>query len=100
MYIDSHCHLDFAELRTLLPDVLAAMQQAQVGGALCISTTMETFPAVLELAQQHPQLWATVGVHPDNEGVHEPTVAELLAGAQQPRVVGIGETGLDRKSVV
>jgi len=95
MYIDSHCHLDFAELRTLLPDVLAAMQQAQVGAALCISTTMETFPNVLELAQQHPQLWATVGVHPDNEGVHEPTVAELLAGAQQPRVVGIGETGLD-----
>ncbi|MDO8274318.1 MAG: TatD family hydrolase, partial [Serpentinimonas sp.] len=53
------------------------------------------FPAVLELAQQHPQLWATVGVHPDNEGVREPGVAELLAAAQHPRVVGIGETGLD-----
>jgi len=95
MYIDSHCHLDFDELRSQLPALLSAMRQAQVGGALCISTTLETFPAVLELAQQHPQLWATVGVHPDNEGVREPSVADLLAAAQHPRVVGIGETGLD-----
>jgi len=95
MYIDSHCHLDFDELRSQLPALRSAMRQAQVGGALCISTTLETFPAVLELAQQHPQLWATVGVHPDNEGVREPSVADLLAAAQHPRVVGIGETGLD-----
>ena len=95
MYIDSHCHLDFEELRSQLPALLSAMRQAQVGGALCISTTLETFPAVLELAQQHPQLWATVGVHPDNEGVREPGMPDLLAAAQHPRVVGIGETGLD-----
>ncbi|MDV7403169.1 TatD family hydrolase, partial [Arthrospira platensis SPKY1] len=44
---------------------------------------------------QHPQLWATVGVHPDNEGVQEPTLQDLLDGAARPRVVGIGETGLD-----
>ncbi|WP_029463351.1 TatD family hydrolase [Serpentinimonas barnesii] len=95
MYIDSHCHLDFEELRSQLPALLSAMRQAQVGGALCISTTLETFPAVLDLAQQHPQLWATVGVHPDNEGVREPSMPDLLAAAQHPRVVGIGETGLD-----
>ncbi len=95
MYVDSHCHLDFPELRPQLPDILAAMQQAGVECALCISTSMETFPGVLELAQQHPPLWATVGVHPDNEGIHEPSVAELLAAAEHPRVVGIGETGLD-----
>ena len=61
MYVDSHCHLDFPELRPQLPDILAAMQQAGVECALCISTSIETFPAVLELAQQHPPLWATVG---------------------------------------
>jgi len=95
MFVDSHCHLDFPELRPQLPAILAAMRQAGVGRALCISTTMETFPAVLELAQQHAPLWATVGVHPDSEGGHEPSTDELLAAAQHPRVVGIGETGLD-----
>ena len=95
MFIDSHCHLSFPELRQQLPDLLAAMRAAQVPQALCICTTMEEFPTVLGLAEQHPELWASVGVHPDNEDVHEPSVAELLAAAQHPRVLAIGETGLD-----
>ncbi len=95
MYIDSHCHLSFPELKAQLPDLLAAMAQAQVTQAVCISTTMEEFPEVRALAEQHAQLWATVGVHPDNEDVHEPTLAELVAGADHPKVMAIGETGLD-----
>ena len=78
MFTDSHCHLNFPELAQRLPDVLAAMQAAQVTRALCISTTMEEFPAVRALAAAHPHIWASVGVHPDSEGVQEPaSVAQL-----------------------
>lgn len=95
MFVDSHCHLSFPELASDMPAVLAAMQQARVDRALCICTTLEEFEQVHGLALAHPQLWATVGVHPDNEGVREPDVDELLRLAALPRVVGIGETGLD-----
>lgn len=95
MFIDSHCHLSFPELSAQLPELLAAMQAARVEQAICICTTMEEFPQVRALAAAHEPLWATVGVHPDNEDVHEPSVEELLAGAQDPKVVAIGETGLD-----
>jgi TatD DNase family protein len=95
VFIDSHCHLSFPELRSQLPQILAEMQQARVEQAICICTTMEEFPSVRALAGEYAQLWATVGVHPDNEDVHEPSVEELLAGAQDPKVVAIGETGLD-----
>jgi TatD DNase family protein len=95
MFVDSHCHLNFTEYVQNMDQVLADMQQAQVDRALCISTTLETFDAVHQLAVQHPNLWATVGVHPDNEGVQEPDVDTLVALAQRPRVVAIGETGLD-----
>lgn len=95
MFVDSHCHLSFPELKSQLPTVLEAMQAAGVGKALCICTTLEEFPQVLELAQHHPTLWASVGVHPDNEGVQEPTVETLVQLAAHPRVVAIGETGLD-----
>lgn len=95
MFIDSHCHLSFPELNAALPQILEAMQAAQVEAALCICTTMEEFPQVQGLASAHAQLWATVGVHPDNEDVHEPTLDELLAAAAQPKVLAIGETGLD-----
>ncbi len=71
------------------------MQQAQVSRALCICTTMEEFPAVHALATGYDNFWATVGVHPDNEGVQEPSEQTLLAHAALPRVVAIGETGLD-----
>lgn len=95
MFTDSHCHLNFPELCAQLPAILEAMASAQVDRAICICTTLEEFEGVLGLAQDHPQLWATVGVHPDNEGIQEPSLQDLLAGAALPRVVAIGETGLD-----
>jgi TatD DNase family protein len=95
MFTDSHCHLSFPELSARLPDILGAMSQAQVDRALCICTTLEEFEAVHALATGHAMLWSTVGVHPDNEGVTEPTLDDLLQRAALPRVVGIGETGLD-----
>lgn len=95
MYTDSHCHLSFPELSAQLPEILSAMSQAGVDRALCICTTLEEFEAVHGLALAHPMLWATVGVHPDNEGVREPSLDDLLQRAALPRVVGIGETGLD-----
>jgi TatD DNase family protein len=95
MYVDSHCHLSFPELRAKLDDIRAAMAAAQVDRALCICTTLEEFDDVHALATTYDNFWSTVGVHPDNEGVREPSVAELVALAQRPRVVGIGETGLD-----
>lgn len=95
MFTDSHCHLSFPELRAQLPAILAAMQAAQVDRALCICTTLEEFEVVHALALQHDNLWATVGVHPDNEAAQEPTLTDLVERAALPRVVGIGETGLD-----
>ncbi len=95
MFTDSHCHLSFPELRAQLPTILGAMADARVGRALCICTTLEEFDEVHGLARDHANLWCTVGVHPDNEGVQEPSLDDLLARAARPRVVGIGETGLD-----
>ena len=95
MFTDSHCHLNFPELVADLPAILTAMHQAKVDRALCISTTLEEFPAVHQLARTHEQFWATVGVHPDYEGVQEPVLDDLLRLGKLPRVVGIGETGLD-----
>ncbi len=95
MFVDSHCHLNFPDYTACIDQVLADMAAAKVSRALCISTTLEDFPAVHQLAVKHANLWATVGVHPDNEGVREPTLQDLLDGAALPRVVGIGETGLD-----
>ena len=96
MFVDSHCHLSFPGLRETLPEVMRQMQAAQVRAALCICTTMEEFPEVLAIARTAPQLWASVGVHPDNEDVHEPDVTELVQAAQgDPKVIAIGETGLD-----
>ena len=71
------------------------MQAAQVDRALCICTTLEEFEAVHALATQYDNFWATAGVHPDNEGVQEPSLQDLLLRGALPRVVGIGETGLD-----
>jgi TatD DNase family protein len=95
MFVDSHCHLTFGELGDRLPEIRQAMAAAQVDRALCICTTLEEAPRVLALATAHDNFWATVGVHPDNQGVQEPDVPALLALAREPRVVAIGETGLD-----
>lgn len=95
VYTDSHCHLSFPELASQLPQIRQAMAAAQVDRALCICTTLEEFETVHALATSYDNFWATVGVHPDNEGVTEPTLDDLLARAALPRVVAIGETGLD-----
>jgi TatD DNase family protein len=84
MYTDSHCHLNFPELMDQLDTIKQAMQAAQVTRALCICTTLEDFDDVHGLAMAHDHMWATVGVHPDNEGVQEPTLQDLLAGAARP----------------
>jgi TatD DNase family protein len=95
MFTDSHCHLNFPELLADLPAIRQAMAQARVSRALCISTTLEEFPAVHRLAMEFDNFWATAGVHPDSEGVKEPSLQDLLTLGALPRVVGIGETGLD-----
>ena len=95
MFVDSHCHLSTPELAAQIPQLRAAMALAQVDRALCICTTLEEFAQVHGLALAHDNFWATVGVHPDNEGVQEPTLADLCERAALPRVVAIGETGLD-----
>ncbi len=95
MFIDSHCHLDFPELSERLPELLDNMTAARVDRALCISVTLEDWPRVMAVARSSPRLSATVGVHPDYEGITEPTVQGLVDAARDPIVVGIGETGLD-----
>jgi TatD DNase family protein len=95
MYVDSHCHLSFPGLHERLPEIRQSMAAADVDRALCICTTLEEFPQVHALALAHDNFWCTVGVHPDNEGVQEPTLADLLQRAALPRVVALGETGLD-----
>ncbi len=95
MFTDSHCHLNFPEYEGLIPQIRQDMANAGVERALCICTTLEEFDSVHALAMGYENFWATVGVHPDNEGVREPSLDDLLSGAARPRVVGIGETGLD-----
>lgn len=98
--VDSHCHLDFPELAADIPSLLATMAQNQVGWALCAGVTLERFPAMLELVKAQPNLFAAVGVHPDTESdgeepAREADLSTLLELAQDPKVVAIGETGLD-----
>ena len=95
MFTDSHCHLSFPQLKAELPQIRQAMLDAQVDRALCICTTLEEFEEVHELATSYDNFWSSVGVHPDNEGVQEPTVSDLVQRSDLPKVVGIGETGLD-----
>ena len=95
MFTDSHCHLTFPELASQLPTIRAAMAAAQVDRALCICTTIEEFAQVHALALAYDNFWCTVGVHPDNEGVLEPSQQDLQQRATLPRVLAIGETGLD-----
>jgi TatD DNase family protein len=96
MLVDSHCHLDFPELQGDLPAVLARMKDNGVGHALTISTTLATFPAVRRVADAGANVWCSAGVHPDEQrDAREATVEELVAMADDPKVVAIGETGLD-----
>jgi TatD DNase family protein len=95
MYIDSHCHIDFPELAARMPEILAKMAENKVTHALCVSVDLPDFPRVLALAEQYPHIYASVGVHPDYEDTPEPTVAQLVELADHPKVIAIGETGLD-----
>ena len=95
MLVDSHCHINFPELSENIQSLRLNMLEAQVGHALCVSVTLDKFPEVLELAERFDNFYASVGVHPDYEDIQEPTVAELVKLAQHPKIVAIGETGLD-----
>ncbi|PPC87726.1 MAG: DNAase [Methylotenera sp.] len=95
MLVDSHCHLNFPEIIANIQSIRQSMQEAQVSHALCVSVTLDKFPEVLSLAEQYENFYASVGVHPDYEDIEEPTVETLIALAQHPKIVAIGETGLD-----
>ncbi|SFU41541.1 TatD DNase family protein [Nitrosomonas eutropha] len=95
MFVDSHCHLDFPDLASNLDRLLANMQASQVTHALCVAVNLENFPRVRALAESHPNLFASVGVHPDYEDTVEPEVEQLLELANHDKVVALGETGLD-----
>ncbi len=95
MLVDSHCHLNFPELSENIQAVRTLMQAEKVGHALCVSVTLDKFPEVLALAEQFDNFYASVGVHPDYEDIEEPSVDALVSLAQHPKVVAIGETGLD-----
>lgn len=95
MFIDSHCHLDFPELAENLDSVLSVMRDNEVGYGLCIGVTLRDFPKVLKVAESQANLYASVGIHPDYEDEQEPDVEELAELANHPKVIAIGETGLD-----
>jgi TatD DNase family protein len=95
MLVDSHCHLNFPELAANMPAIRQAMLANEVGHALCVSVTLPDFPAVLALAEAYPNFYASVGVHPDYEDIEEPSVEGLVKLANHPKVIAIGETGLD-----
>lgn len=95
MLVDSHCHLDFPEFSENLPQLLQLMQENDVGCAVCIGVNLENLPRVLALADTYPHIFASVGVHPEPADVREPSVAELVQLAAHPKVIAIGETGLD-----
>jgi len=95
MFIDSHCHINFPELAIRLPEIFDKMAANQVSHALCVSVDLPDFPGVLDLAEKYPNIYASVGVHPDYEDTPEPSVDQLVALANHPKIVAIGETGLD-----
>ena len=95
MLVDSHCHLDFPDLSRRLDEILERMRQNEVGCAVCIGVNLEDFPGVLALAEAHPNLYATVGIHPEYADVEEPDETSLVELARHPKVIAIGETGLD-----
>ncbi|QGZ54698.1 TatD family hydrolase [Paraburkholderia acidiphila] len=95
MFVDSHCHINFEGLGDRLPQVLENMRENAVTHALCVSVDLETLPSVLDIASRYENVYASVGVHPDHEHMREPSVAELVELAEHPKVVAIGETGLD-----
>ncbi|TAG79389.1 MAG: TatD family deoxyribonuclease [Betaproteobacteria bacterium] len=95
MFIDSHCHINFPDFADDIDGVISRMRDAQVTHAMCISVTYPEWPSVVALAERYDNIYATAGVHPDYEDIEEPSVESLLLRAQHPKVLAIGETGLD-----
>ncbi len=95
MLVDSHCHIDFEEYAGRMPQILDGMARNQVSHALCVCVNLIDFHRVLALAEGHTQFFASVGVHPDQGEDAGPAVDELIERAQHPKIVAIGETGLD-----
>jgi len=99
MYVDSHCHLNFPDLAARLPAILEDMRAADVGHALVVSVNLRDWPGLMAMVEGRPNLHASVGVHPDNDAEDddqaEPSLQDLLERAAHPKVVAIGETGLD-----
>jgi len=95
MLIDSHCHLNFPDLANNIDEILENMKNNEVTHALCVSVNLEDFPGLLLLAEGYQNLYASVGVHPDYEDLTEPKSEELVSLAKNPKVIAIGETGLD-----
>jgi TatD DNase family protein len=95
VFVDSHCHINFPELASKLPDVLESMAKNRVTHALCIGVNLPELPGVLQLAADHPNIYASVGVHPDYEDTPEPSIETLTELSRRDKVVAIGETGLD-----
>ncbi|MBI1890844.1 MAG: TatD family hydrolase [Burkholderiales bacterium] len=95
MYVDSHCHINFPELAARLPEIFGKMAENQVSHALCVAVDLPEFPQVLDLAERYPNVYASVGVHPDYTDTPEPSVEQLVQLSQHPKIVAIGETGLD-----
>jgi len=93
--VDSHCHVDFTELARDFENITQRMQTNNVKRALCVSVNLTAWPNLINFVEQHDNLWASVGVHPDYENEVEPTVTDLVERSQHSKVVAIGETGLD-----
>jgi len=94
MLVDSHCHLDFPDLAGQLESVFGLMKENGVAQALCVSVSLTDFPRIRKLAESYSHVVASVGIHPDHEG-EATSVSELVTLADHPKVVAIGETGLD-----
>ncbi len=96
MLIDSHCHLDFPDFAAERDAVVARARNAGVTRILTIATRLDEFPAVLDIARGYNGIWCSVGVHP-HEAVDHADLSpdDLVALAADPKVIGIGETGLD-----
>jgi len=98
MFIDSHCHLDLIDPDQNgenLPELLNSARDNHVDAMLCVSVSLQRFPAMLSLIEPYAHVYASVGVHPTQECEKEPEIAELVALADNPKIVAIGETGLD-----
>jgi len=93
LLVDSHCHIPLLEED--INAIFASARELGVGQMLCVSIDLETFPQVLQLAEKYPHVFASVGIHPNSNIPKEPTVKQLAELAATPKVVAVGETGLD-----